>query len=101
MQIICKISINNKTYLFVFNKALFGAYVNKIKHQNSALKIVEIICNEDFSFIFLVQTTPFSYALTPKSDFSILLYLYFQVSVIFLRLKVVILYTIRKRYITY
>ena len=101
MQIICKISINNKTYVFVFNKAHFGAYVNKMKHQNSALKIVEIIRNEDFSFIFLVQTTPFSYALTPKSDLSILLYLYFQVSVIFLRLEIVILYTIRKRYATY
>ena len=72
-----------------------------MKHQNSALKIVEIIRNEDFSFIFLVQTTLFSYALTPKSDLSILLYFYFQVSVIFLRLKIVILYTIRKRYATY
>ena len=101
MQIICKISINNKTYVFVFNKARFGAYVNKMKHQNSALKIVEIIRIEDFSFIFLVQTTPFSYALTPKSDLSILLYLYFQVSVIFLGLEIVILYTIRKRYATY
>ena len=49
----------------------------KMKHQNSALKIVEIIRNEDFSFIFLVQATPFSYALTPKSDLSTLLYLYF------------------------
>ena len=101
MQIICKISINNKTYVFVFNKAHFVAYVNKMKHQNSALKIVEIIRNEDFSFIFLVQTTPFSYALTPKSDLSILLYLYFLVSVIFLRLEIAILYKIRKRYATY
>ena len=100
MQIICKISINNRTVL-VFNKAHFGAYVNKMKHRNSALKIVEIIRNEDFSFIFLVQTTPFSYASTPKSDLSILLYLYFQVSVIFLHLEIVILYTIRKRYATY
>ena len=90
MQIICKISINNKTYVFVFNKAHFGAYVYKTKHQNSSLKIVEIIRNEDFSF---VQTTPFSYALISKSDLSILLYLYFQVSVIFLRLEIVILYT--------
>ena len=101
MQIICKISINNKTHVFVFNKAHFGAYVNKMKHQNFALKIVEIIRNEDFSFIFLAKTTPFSYALTPKSDLSILLYLYFQVSVIFLRLEIVILCTIRKRYATY
>ena len=101
MQIICKISINNKTYVFVFNKAHFGAYVNEMKHQNSALKIVEIIRNEDFSFIFLVQTTPFSYALTPKSDLSLLLYLYFHVNVIFSRLEMVILYTIRKRCATY
>ena len=90
MQIICKISINNKTYVFVFNKAHVGAFVNKMKHLNSALKIVEIIRNEDFSFIFLVQTTPFSYTLTPKSFLSIRLYLYFQVSVIFLRLEIVI-----------
>ena len=76
MQIICKMSINNKTHVFVFNKAHFGAYVNKMKHQNSALKIVEIIRNENFSIIFLVQTTPFSYALTPKFDLSILLYFY-------------------------
>ena len=101
MQIICKISINIKTYVFIFNKARFDAYVNKMKHQNSALKIVEIIRNEYFSFIFLIQTTPFSYALTPKSDLSILLYLYFQVSVIFLRLEIVVFYTIRKRYATY
>ena len=40
MQIICKISINNETFVFVFNKAHFGAYVNKMQHQNSALKIV-------------------------------------------------------------
>ena len=73
----------------------------KMKHQNFALKIVEIIRNGDFSFIDLVQTTRFSYALTPKSDLSMLLYLYFQVSVIFLRPEIVILYTICKRYATY
>ena len=93
--------MNNKKYVIVFNKAHFGAHVNKMKHQNSALKIVEIIRNGDFSFIDLVQTTPFSYALTPKSDLSMLLYLYFQVSVIFLHLEIVILYTICKRYATY
>ena len=92
---------NKKKYVFVFNKAHFGAYVNEMKHQNSALKIVEIIRNGDFSFIVLVQTTHFSYTLTPKSDLSILLYLYFQVSVIFLRLEIVILYTIRQRFAKY
>ena len=57
--------MNNKKYVIVFIKAHFGAYVNKMKHQNSALEIVEIIRNGDFSFIDLVQTTHFSYALTP------------------------------------
>ena len=103
MQIICRSLMNNKKYVIVFNKAHFGAYVNKIKkkHQDSALKFVEIIRNGDFSFNDFVQTTHFPYELTPKSDFSMLLYLYFQVSVIFLRLEIVILYTICKRYATY
>ena len=55
MQIICKISINNKTYVFVFNKAHFVAYVDKMKHQNSALKIVEIIRNEDLVLFSLFR----------------------------------------------
>ena len=62
----------DETYVLVLNNADSNAYINNLKDQKSAVKMVEIIRNEHLKFIFLVPTTPFYHAINPKFDSNML-----------------------------
>ena len=81
--------MNNETYVLVLNNAYSNANINKLKDQNAAVEIVDIIRKEHLRFIFLVQTTIFYHAINPKFDSNMLLSLYFQVLVTKMRLEMI------------
>ena len=50
--------MNNKTNFFVIHSIHANAYLNEMKDKISTLDVIEIIGNEHFNFIFVVQTNP-------------------------------------------